>query len=51
MTLVSVALLCSVVWCLVGVVEAVIAEERMTYADAVETLVAVLCATALWELR
>ena len=49
MTLVTVALLCSLVWCFVGVVEAVIAEERMTYADAVETIV--LCAAALWELR
>ena len=51
MTLTIIALLCSLVWCLVGVVEAVIAEERMTYADAVETLVLVLCAAALWELR
>lgn len=51
MTLVTVAILCSLVWCFVGVVEAVIAEERMTYADAVETLVLILCAAALWELR
>ena len=51
MTLVTVALLCSLVWCFVGVVEAVIAEEHMTYADVVETLVLVLCAVALWELR
>lgn len=51
MSVLTWALLCSFVWCLVGVVEAVIAEERMTYADAVETIVAVLCAAALWELR
>ena len=51
MTLVTVALICSFVWCLVGVIEAVIAEESMTYADAVETLVLVLCAAALWSLR
>ena len=51
MTLVTAALICSFVWCLVGVVEAVIAEESMTYADAVETLVLVLCAAALWSLR
>ena len=51
MSIVIIALLCSFIWCLVGVVEAVIAEERMTYADAVETIVAVLCASALWSLR
>ena len=51
MTLVTVALLCSLVWCFVGVVEAVIAEERITYADVVETLVLVLCAAALWGMR
>ena len=51
MTIVSLALVCSWVWCLVGVVEAVIAEESMTYADAVETLVLVLCTAALWSLR
>ena len=51
MTLVAFALLCSFIWCLVGIIEAIIAEELMTYADAVETIVAVLCAAALWELR
>ena len=51
MTLIIFALICSFIWCLVGVIEAVIAEERMTYADAVETIVAVICAAALWELR
>lgn len=51
MTLVTVALLCSWMWCLVGIVEAVIAEESWTYADAVETMVWVLCTLALWELR
>jgi len=35
MTLPIFALLCSFVWCLIGVVEAVIAEERMNFADAV----------------
>ena len=51
MSIVLIALLCSWVWCLVGIVEAVIAEESMTYADAVETLVLVLCTVALWSLR
>lgn len=51
MTLVTAALLASWCWCLLGVVEAVIAEERMDYADAVETLVFVLCTGALWTLR
>lgn len=51
MSLVVVALLCSWVWCLIGVVEAVIAEESMTYADAVETIVLVICTAALWSLR
>ena len=51
MSIVLVALLASWVWCLVGIVEAVIAEESMTYADAVETLVLVLCTAALWQLR
>lgn len=51
MNLVFAALLCAWVWSLVGVVEAVIAEESMTYADAVETFVLVLCSGALWSLR
>lgn len=51
MSLTVIALMCSWVWCLVGIVEAVIAEESMTYADAVETLVLVLCTAALWQLR
>lgn len=51
MSIVVVAMLCSWVWCLVGVIEAVVAEEPMTYADAVETIVLVLCTAALWTLR
>lgn len=51
MTLVVLALLCAWVWALIGIVEAVIAEDAMTYADAVETVVLILCTAALWELR
>lgn len=45
--LVKVALAVSALWCLVGVLEAVIAEEHIVYADVVETLVLVLCLAAL----
>jgi hypothetical protein len=45
------ALLLSTLWALVGVIEAVIAEEPMNYADAVETVVLVVCVAALWTLR
>lgn len=51
MTLTTFALLLSALWCLIGVVEAVIAEARMNYADAIETIVLVVCVAALWTLR
>ena len=42
------ALVISACWCFVGIVEAVIAEEHITYADVVETLVFVACVSALF---